>query len=66
MEEGKTDAVMSLVSNFMQRGNRPTERGLEPSSLREIRLGLVHSTALSCTGLSFHAAEGRVWVQKEF
>lgn len=63
---GKAEAVMPLVSHFMQRGNRPTERGLEPSSQREIRLGLVHSAAPSCMGLSFHAAEGRVWVQKEF
>lgn len=66
VEEGRTDTVMPLVSHFMQRGNRPTERSLEPSSQRAIRLGLVHSTAPSCTGLSFHAAEGRVWVQKEF
>lgn len=61
---GKAEAVMPLVSHFMQRGYRAGS--LEPSSQREIRLGLVHSAAPSCTGLSSHAAEGRVWVQKEF
>lgn len=64
VEEGKTDAVMPLVSHFMQRGYKAGS--LEPSSQREIKLGLVHSAAPSFTGLSSHAAEERVWVQKEF
>lgn len=65
VEEGKLK-LWCLWFRILCKEETPTERGLEPSSQREIRLGLVHSAAPSCTGLSFHAAEGRVWVQKEF
>lgn len=63
VEEGKTDAVMPLVSHFMQRGYRAGPRA---QLTERDQAGTCPQRCPSCTGLSFHTAEGRVWVQKEF